>query len=50
MRGSLLLLSLGVFSSLVQAAPEKMKGVLIGDGATLSVQELPVPKPGAAEV
>jgi len=50
MRASLLLLSLGVFSSLVQAAPEKMKGVLIGDGATLSVQELPVPKPGAAEV
>ena len=50
MRGCLLLLSLGVFSSLAQAAPEMMKGVLIGDGGTLSVQELPVPKPGAGEV
>ena len=50
MRGRLLLLSLGVISNLALAAPDKMKGVLIGDGGTLSVQELPVPKPGAGEV
>jgi len=32
------------------AAPEKMKGVQIGAGGTLSVQEIAVPKPGAGEV
>jgi NADPH:quinone reductase-like Zn-dependent oxidoreductase len=32
------------------AAPDKMKGVQIGAGGTLSVQELAVPKPGAGEV
>lgn len=32
------------------AAPEKMQGVVIGEGGTLSVQEIPVPKPGANEV
>jgi len=34
----------------VSAAPEKMQGVQVGEGDTLSVQELPVPKPGAGEV
>lgn len=33
-----------------QAAPEKMRGVQVGEGAVLSVQEMPVPKPGAGEV
>jgi NADPH:quinone reductase-like Zn-dependent oxidoreductase len=33
-----------------QAAPERMKGVQVGEGGTLSVQEMPVPKPGAGEV
>jgi len=33
-----------------QAAPEKMRGVQVGEGAALSVQEMPVPKPGAGEV
>jgi NADPH:quinone reductase-like Zn-dependent oxidoreductase len=33
-----------------QAAPEKMQGVQIGAGGTLSVQEIPVPKPGVGEV
>lgn len=32
------------------AAPEKMKGVQIGAGGTLSVQEIAVPRPGAGEV
>jgi len=32
------------------AAPEKMKGVQVGEGGTLSVQEMAVPKPGAGEV
>jgi NADPH:quinone reductase-like Zn-dependent oxidoreductase len=33
-----------------QAAPERMRGVQIGPGGTLSVQEVAVPKPGAGEV
>lgn len=33
-----------------QAAPEKMRGVQVGEGAALSVQEMPVPTPGAGEV
>jgi NADPH:quinone reductase-like Zn-dependent oxidoreductase len=33
-----------------QAAPEKMRGVQVGEGAALSVQEMPVPRPGAGEV
>jgi len=32
------------------AAPDKMKGVQVGEGGTLSVQEMAVPKPGAGEV
>lgn len=50
MRGSLLLLSLGLGSSLALAAPETMQGVRIGEGGTLSVATLPVPKPGPGEV
>jgi len=38
------------FSMAALAAPEKMKGVQIGAGGTLSVQEVAVPKPGAGEV
>jgi NADPH:quinone reductase-like Zn-dependent oxidoreductase len=33
-----------------QAAPEMMRGVQVGGDATLSVQEMAVPKPGAGEV
>ena len=33
-----------------QAAPEKMRGVQVGEGSALSVQEMPVPRPGAGEV
>jgi NADPH:quinone reductase-like Zn-dependent oxidoreductase len=33
-----------------QAAPEKMQGVQVGEGGTLSVREMPVPQPGAGEV
>ena len=32
------------------AAPEQMQGVQVGEGGSLSVQEMPVPKPGAGEV
>jgi NADPH:quinone reductase-like Zn-dependent oxidoreductase len=34
----------------VSAAPEKMQGVQVAEGGTLSVQEMPVPKPAAGEV
>src|SRR5688572_5542779 len=34
----------------VQAAPETMQGVQVGEGGTLSVREMPVPRPGAGEV
>jgi NADPH:quinone reductase-like Zn-dependent oxidoreductase len=37
-------------SAVAVAAPEKMRGVQIGAGGTLSVQEIPVPKPAAGEV
>lgn len=33
-----------------QGAPEKMQGVQVGEGGTLSVREMPVPRPGAGEV
>jgi len=39
--------SLGVAAP---AAPEKMQGVQVGAGGVLSVQEVPVPRPGAGEV
>ena len=32
------------------AAPEKMQGVVVGEGGGLSVQEIPVPRPAAGEV
>jgi NADPH:quinone reductase-like Zn-dependent oxidoreductase len=32
------------------AAPEIMQGVQVGEGGSLSMQEMPVPKPGAGEV
>src|SRR5688572_26825849 len=32
------------------AAPDRMRGVQVADGAKLSVQEIAVPKPGAGEV
>jgi NADPH:quinone reductase-like Zn-dependent oxidoreductase len=32
------------------AAPDKMQGVQVGEGGTLSVREMPVPKAGAGEV
>jgi len=37
-------------SAAAVAAPERMQGVQIGAGGTLSVQEIAVPKPGAGEV
>jgi len=39
-----------IFSLAVYAAPDKMRGVQVGDGGSLSVQELPVPRAGVAEV
>ena len=39
-----------VFSATTWAAPDKMQGVQVGEGGTLSVRELPVPKAGAGEV
>ena len=39
-----------IFSLATQAAPERMQGVLVGEGGALSVRELPVPKPAAGEV
>jgi NADPH:quinone reductase-like Zn-dependent oxidoreductase len=33
-----------------QGAPGTMQGVQVGEGGTLSVRELPVPRPGAGEV
>lgn len=42
---SALLLGLGA-----RAAPQTMQGVQVGDGGTLSVREMPVPRPGAGEV
>jgi NADPH:quinone reductase-like Zn-dependent oxidoreductase len=41
------LMMLGVAT---QAAPEKMRGMQVGEGGALSVQEIPLPKPGAGEV
>jgi NADPH:quinone reductase-like Zn-dependent oxidoreductase len=47
-------IGLGVFALAVGvvalAAPEKMRGVQVGEGAVLSVQEMAVPKPGTGEV
>ena len=40
----------GLWSAAALAAPGTMQGVQIGPGGTLSVQEIPVPKPGAGEV
>jgi NADPH:quinone reductase-like Zn-dependent oxidoreductase len=37
-------------SACALAAPEKMKGVQVGEGGALSVQEMPVPRPGTGEV
>ena len=39
-----------ILSVAAQAAPEKMRGVQVGEGGSLSVQAMPVPKPGAGEV
>jgi NADPH:quinone reductase-like Zn-dependent oxidoreductase len=39
-----------VFSATTWAAPDRMQGVQVGEGGTLSVRELPVPKAGAGEV
>src|SRR5688572_26085912 len=39
-----------VLCAAVQAAPEKMQGVQVGEGGTLSLREMPVPRPGAGEV
>jgi len=38
------------FSLVATAAPDRMKGVQVGEGGTLSVQEMAVPRPGAGEV
>src|SRR5512147_17208 len=39
-----------VFSGTAWAAPERMHGVQVGEGGTLAVREMPVPKPAAHEV
>lgn len=39
-----------MLTSIGHAAPGQMQGVLVGEGGTLSVATLPVPKPGAGEV
>jgi len=39
-----------IFTAVGQAAPDKMQGVLVGQGGSLSVATLPVPKPGTGEV
>ncbi|HET9475123.1 MAG TPA: NADP-dependent oxidoreductase [Steroidobacteraceae bacterium] len=41
---------MAIFSLATQAAPERMQGVLVGEGGALSVQQVPVPKPAAGEV
>jgi len=50
MRSSWLGTALLCASVVALAAPERMKGVQVGEGGTLSVQDMPVPKPGAGEV
>jgi NADPH:quinone reductase-like Zn-dependent oxidoreductase len=37
-------------SAIAWSAPERMQGVQVNEGGTLSVRELPVPKPGTGEV
>jgi len=37
-------------SAAAWAAPDRMQGVLVGEGGTLSVREIPVPRPGPDEV
>jgi NADPH:quinone reductase-like Zn-dependent oxidoreductase len=39
-----------VLGATAWAAPDRMQGVQVGEGGTLSVREMPVPKPGAGEV
>ena len=39
-----------MLSVTAQAAPENMQGVRVGEGGTLSVATLPVPKAGSGEV
>jgi NADPH:quinone reductase-like Zn-dependent oxidoreductase len=39
-----------VLSPVAWSAPDRMQGVQVGEGGSLSVRELPVPKPGAGEV
>lgn len=50
MRSTVLGVVLAVSCVAAHAAPERMKGVQVGEGAVLSVQEMPVPKVGAGEV
>ena len=37
-------------SAAAWAAPDRMQGVLVGEGGTLAVREMPVPVPGPNEV
>jgi len=39
-----------VLNATAWAAPDKMHGVQVGEGGTLAVRELPVPRPAAGEV
>ncbi len=39
-----------IFSLALYAAPDKMRGVRVGDGGSLSVQEMAVPRAGVGEV
>jgi len=50
MRSTRLAVMTLVLSAAAWAAPDTMQGVQVGEGGTLAVRELPVPKPGAGEV
>src|SRR3954465_9885251 len=51
MRRSSLVAMLGMnLATVAWAAPETMQGVQVGEGGTLSVREMAVPKPGSGEV
>lgn len=50
MRSTRLALMTLILSTTACATPDSMRGVQVGEGGTLAVRELPVPKPGAGEV
>ena len=50
MRSTVGVVAMALLTSPGHAAPVQMQGVRVGEGGTLSVATLPVPKPGAGEV